>query len=76
MHVTLFAICLLLGGCGTTAALQRDALRHEDRAAVLSQKGQGEAALEERQKAENLRATARLRAEQPGTWLWSDLTMR
>jgi hypothetical protein len=62
MHKTMLLLSLIVSGCGA-AAVDRMALRHEQRAEVFGQLGDGLRAEQEKQRAEDLRATAAVRAQ-------------
>ncbi len=67
---------LLLAGCTSPGALGRSALRHEQRADVLAQVGDGEAAARERERAESLHEAARVKRERRVNWFWSDVMLQ
>jgi hypothetical protein len=69
-------LCVALAGCAGPAALGRSALRHEQRAEVLEQIGDGDAAARERQRAQALHETARLKTERRVNWFWSDVMLQ
>jgi hypothetical protein len=76
MSSRLLAVCLGVGfaGCASSRMLERTATRHEERAAVYAEAGNGERARREALQAQELRETSRRRAKRHG-WFWSDVTL-
>jgi hypothetical protein len=68
-------VMMALGGACSARTLERSALRYDAKANRAAELGDGRAAARERQKAENLRASARMRSEKHVSWLWYDLTL-
>ncbi len=77
MRSTVLAIAwCALAGCASPGSLGKAALKSEQRAEVLAQVGEGDAAARARQHAEELHERARLKTERRTNWFWSDVMLQ
>ena len=64
---------LCAGGCAGPVMLSDQASAHERRAQIAAEKGDGAKAQRERQRASDLRESARLNAHRRGGWVWRSI---
>jgi len=67
---------LLTAGCLGPNTLARSSVKHDQRADVLAELGDGEGAAYERWRGQSRLQQANLSAKRRGNWLYSDLTLQ